>query len=268
MDGMILSMLAEAIQKRLCSEIVVTAETQRYMNSVLGISTLQDIQQTFQDDASSDSATFMELLLFPDEAFQLTIEPLIEACHFNEFSEQTIEQLLISRKLHTIIHFPDQGSISVRIPDEMIHSTVSRLNLSYSTDRSVIESLDPFLQEPLRTQVKVRLRNSGWIQHQPHIQLLWKLFQNLVPQQGDLLEYLDVVLKFLAVPHLESDIRSDLKSEKNRLVHWINLADRQDHLLRTAPMEAIMLQGIRRISIDKDEVIKQILILDHVCAIL
>ncbi len=97
-----------------------------------------------------------------------------------------------------------------------------------------------------------------------HIRLLREVFEMLIPQTGNFLAYLDVILDFLANPHPESDMKQALESEKERLIHLLDMADRQDHLLRTSPMEAIMLQGVRIISIDREEIINRIHILDQV----
>jgi hypothetical protein len=92
-----------------------------------------------------------------------------------------------------------------------------------------------------------------------------EIIEKFIPQTGDFLEYLDVILGFLRDQHPESDIKLALESEKERLIHLLDMADRQDHLLRTSPMETIMLRGVRIISIDRDDIIKRIHILDHVC---
>lgn len=97
-----------------------------------------------------------------------------------------------------------------------------------------------------------------------HTRLLQEVIQKLISQTGNFLAYLDVILEFLANPHPESDIKQSLESEKERLIHLLDIADRQDHLLGTSPMEAIMLQGVRIVSIDREEIIKRIHILDHV----
>ncbi len=89
--------------------------------------------------------------------------------------------------------------------------------------------------------------------------------KNLPCEADSFIETLDVVLDFLTDFHAESDIIQSLESEKERLIHLLDMADRQDHLLRTSPMEAIMLQGVRIVSIDREEIINRIHILDHVC---
>ncbi len=91
------------------------------------------------------------------------------------------------------------------------------------------------------------------------------MIEKFAPKRDGFTEYLDVVLEFLTVFHTESDIMQSLESEKERLVHLLDMADRQDHLLRTSPMEAIMLQGVRIVSIDREDIINRIHVLDHIC---
>jgi hypothetical protein len=262
-------MLANAIQKELCrgQKIYwsVSADIMHYMMSVSGMDTLEDIRQTLLDGTSSEGASLFELILFPDEEFQIAIEALVESFNYSKTDENTICNLLMSSKLETVLHFPGLGSIPVTIPPETIQSVIARLSLSRKTDPRIIEALHRFSGEPLRTRCKIRLRNSRWIQNEAHIRLLHEVIQKLTSRNDKFLETLDIILDFLANPHPESDIKQALESEKERLIHLLDTADRQDHLLRIYPMEAIMLQGIRIVSIDKDGIINQIHILDQIC---
>jgi hypothetical protein len=257
--------LAAAIQKELCRGITVSANIMHYMLSISGANTLESIRQTLLDETSSEGASLFELILFPDEEFQIAIEALIESFNYSKADEKTICNLLMSRKQETILHFPSFGSAPVTIPLETIQSIVTRLNISRKTDARIIEALHRFSEEPLRTRCKIRLRNSIWIQSEAHIRLLQKIIEKLIPHTINFIESLDVILEFLANSHPESDIKQALGSEKEQLIHLLDMADRQDLLLRTSPMEAIMLQGVRIVSIDREEIINRFHILDHVC---
>ena len=257
--------LANAIQKELCQGITAGTDIMHYMMSVSGMdTTLEGIRQILLDETSSESASLFELILFPDEGFQISIEALVESFNYSSADEKTICNLLMSRKLKTVFHFPGLGSAPVTIPPETIQPVISRLNITRKTDPRIIEALNRFSVEPLRTQCKIRLRNCKWIQNEVHIRLLREVFEMLIPQTGNFLAYLDVILDFLANPHPESDMKQALESEKERLIHLLDIADRQDHLLKTSPMETIMLQGVRIISIDREEIINRIHILDQV----
>jgi len=240
-------------------------EIMHYMMSISGIGSLEDIQQTLRDETSSESASLFELILFPDEGFQVAIEGLVERFNYSKADEKIICDLLMSRKLVTALHFPSLGSTPVTIPPEAIQSVIARLNISRKTDSRIIVALRQFSKEPLRTRYKILLRNSRWIQSETHIRLLQEVIQKRISQHDNFLQSLDVILEFLSNPHPESDIKHALKSEKERLIHLLDMADRQDHLLRTSPMEAIMLQGVRIMSIDREEIINRIHILDHLC---
>ena len=260
--------LANAIQKELCrgQNIYrpVSSEIMQYMMSVSGMDTLEGIQQILLDDTSCEGASLFELILFPDEGFQIAIEAIVECFNYSKADEKTICNLLSSRKLETVLHFRGLGSTPVTIPPETIQSVIDRLNISRKTDARIIEALHQFLEEPLRTRCKIRLRNSRWIQREAHIRQLREIIEKLIPQTTNFIESLDVILEFLSNPHPESDIKQALESEKERLIHLLGMADRQDILLRTSPMEAIMLQGVRIVSIDREEIINRMLILDHV----
>lgn len=260
--------LANAIQKELCSgqkmDRSVNADIMHYMVSVSGVSTLEGVRQTLQDEASSEGASLFALILFPDEGFQIAIEAFVEAFNYSKADEKTICDLLMSRKIETVLHFPGLGSMPVTIPPEAIQPVIARLNISRKTDPRIIDALHRFSEEPLRTQCKIRLKNSSWIQNEAHTRLLLDVIEKFAPQKDSFIEYLDVILQFLTDFHAESNIMQSLESEKERLIHLLDMADRQDHLLRTSPMEAIMLQGVRIVSIDREEIIRRIHILDDV----
>lgn len=257
-------MLADAIQHELCRSVTVSADIMHYLASVSGIETLEEIQQILQDDTSSEGASLFELILFPDEGFQMAVEPIVESRNYCKADENTICGLLISRKLDSDLYFPGIGSFPVTIPAETIPSVITRLNISRKTDPRIIEALHRFSTEPFRTRCKIRLRNSRWIQNEAHIRLLQYIIEKTIDQTASFIDVLDFSLAFLSSPHPESDIIQALESEKERLIHLLDMADRQDQLLRTSPTEAIMLQGIRIISIDREETITRIHILDHI----
>jgi hypothetical protein len=258
--------LANAIQKELCSGITIGADILHYMMSVSGINTLEGIQQTLLDGTSSEGASLLELILFPDEGFQIAIEGIIESFNYCKADEKTIRDLLMSQNLEKVLHFQDlPGSTPVTIPPETIPSVIVRLNISRKTDPRIVAALRRFSEDPLQTRCKIRLRNSRWIQSEAHILLLKETIEKRFPPTINFIEALDFILEFLANPHPESDIKEALESEKERLIHLLDMADRQDHLLRTSPMEAIMLQGVRIVSIDREEITSQIHILNHIC---
>lgn len=261
--------LANAIQKELSRDQKISwsvrPDIMHYMMSVSGVDTLEAILQTLLDEASSEGASFFELIFFPDEGFQIAIEAIVENFNYSKGDEKTISDLLISRKIKTVFHFPGFEGTLVSIPPETIQPVITRLNISRKTDPQIIDALHRFSEKPLCTRCKIRLRNSRWIQNEAHIQLLLEMIEKFAPLRDGFTEYLDVVLEFLTVFHTESDIMQSLESEKERLVHLLDMADRQDHLLRTSPMEAIMLQGVRIVSIDREEIINRIHIMDQVC---
>lgn len=257
--------LATAIRKELRRGISVSADIMHYLLSVLGMETLEGVQRTLLDETSSESASLFELILFPDEGFQIAVEAIVERFSYSNSDEKKICSLLMSGRLETMLHFPGLGRATVTIPVETIQSVVARLHICRKTDPRILEALQQFLEEPLRTRCKVRLRNARWIQSETHIRLLLEMVQTCTWPKEKFIDTLDVILEFFTDLHPESDIIQAIESEKDRLVHLLDMADRQDHILRTSPMEAIMLQGVRIVSIDRAEIINRIHILDHVC---
>lgn len=264
--------LADAIENQLCgcqkSCWSVGADIMHYMTSVSGMDSLEGIQQILLEDTSSEGASIFELIIFPDEGFQVSIEGLINCFNYSKDDEKTICELLGSRKLNRVLHFPDIGIIPVTIPGATIQSVIARLNIWRKTDPRIIEALNRFSEEPLLTRCKIRLRNSRWIQSEANIQLLLEVIHETIPQTVNFIECLEILLEFLTTPHPESDIIQALISEKERLIHFLDMADRQDILLKSSTMESIMLQGVRIISIDREEIINHVHILDHVLKVL
>ena len=257
--------LADAIQHELCRGIPIGADIIQYITSVLGMTSLNSIQQTLLDETSCEGATLFDLIFFPDEGFQAAVEGILERLHYSRADEKTIIERLTSRKLETILSFPGLGDVAVTIPPEAVQAVVSRLNITHTTDARIMASLNRFSEESIRTQCLIRLRNAKWIQSESHIQFLQEVIEEHILKSADPLEWLISLLEFLGDAHPESDIHQALLSEKERRIHLLDMADRQELLLRTTPMEAIMLQGIRVASIDRDKIVRQIHILDRIC---
>ncbi len=112
--------LANAIQKELSRDQKISwsvrPDIMHYMMSVSGVDTLEAIQQTLLDETSSEGASLFELILFPDEGFQIAIEAIVENFNYSKADEKTICDLLISQKIKTVFHFPDFGSTPVSDP--------------------------------------------------------------------------------------------------------------------------------------------------------
>lgn len=257
-------MLAEAIKERLCSKFLITAETMPCLISYTGYDLPEDIRKLLLDQDSSESATILELILFPDEGFQAGIEAFIESCNPDKTEAEGICYWLISQELKTSFYFPDSGSFFIPIPDETIRSFVSRLNICRKTDSRIPEALSQFTDDPLKTRCKVSLRNSRWIQNEPNILFLQKIIKKISSEKNNFLEYLGATLEFLTDPHPESDTAQALESEIQRLIHVLDASERQDHYIRNMPMEVIMLQGYRRISLDRDSIIRKIILFNSI----
>lgn len=255
--------LSDAIAAKLSDGIAVSKETYREMMSFSGMDRLDGLREILLDEASSEGASLLALVLFPDEGFQRAMEPILETYDFSRADEKMVCDRLISLHPETILHFPETGCISLSIPHEAMASLVTRLNITAKTDPGVLEALDQWVEDPLRMQCKIRLRNSRWMQNESHIQLLAGFIQKRRFAKDGFLESFTTILEFFTDPHPESDIREAILSEKERLIHLLDLADRQDHLLRTSPMEAILLQGVRMLTLDRTETIRRIRVLDQ-----
>ena len=86
--------LANAIQKELSRDQKISwsvrPDIMHYMMSVSGVDTLEAIQQTLLDETSSEGASLFELILFPDEGFQIAIEAIVENFNYSKADEKTI----------------------------------------------------------------------------------------------------------------------------------------------------------------------------------
>ncbi len=251
-------MLEEAIKERLCSKVSITAETFSRLISYTGYDSPEEMRKYLLDQNTSESATVLELILFPDEGFQAFIEEMIEACNPGKKEEEMICNRLINLELKAFLYFPGSAGFLVPIPDETILSFVSRLNICRKTDSRITEALFIFTDDPLKTRCKVSIRTSRWIQNEKNILFLLKIIEKMSSEKNNFLEYLSAALEFMTNPHPESDTLQALESERQRLIHILDASERQDHYTKNMPMEVMMLQGYRRISFERESFIRKI----------
>jgi hypothetical protein len=256
-------LLTEAVFNRLSAAVQIEATDQQHMASTYGIQSFSEIQRFFLDENSGDALSVMALLYCPDEKFQTDIEPFLESAEYTHTDEKAVCHTVMALQPRSILYFSDMGSITVRIPHVIVQSFITRLNIRRKTDPQILETLNRSLDEPLLSCCKIHLRNSRWIQNESHIRLLLTFIQHTHRFKDDFPDELKILLDFLSVHHPESDMLQALFSEKERLIHLLDKADRQDELLRSAPMETIMLQGIRIISIERAPIIRRIHVLDQ-----
>ena len=117
-----------------------------YIDSTFSNPSIKELEDIICDELNCEKDPLIELLFFPDESIQIQLEDLLESEDFKKQDEENILNYLLSKKLETSIHFPDnRGSLKLTMPNSAAGKFISRLNISKKPDKRLVEVIDRFV---------------------------------------------------------------------------------------------------------------------------
>ena len=205
-----------------------------------------DPQALLADMESSEAASFLELIFFPDRATQLAYEVRWGLHFFSAASARALEELMVGTPVVCTLHMPDRNEpLRLAVPDFALRSFVQRLNITWQPPRMLLRALDTHLDDAHRPLVSVVLRHAR-LPWQPHQVDLMDLFlSKTVPAALDFesdLTFLCSLLDELAPEQAPLDF---LMAKKHFYFQALCKAQAFEQRLRAGNMEILMLQGAR-----------------------
>ena len=258
--------LADEIRKILSKGITLSNEVIHYIDSTFSNPSTADLQSILADDSNCEADSLMELLMFPDEAMQFQLEPLLERLQFQNADERFVLDQLLQSQLRTIIRFPQDGqSMYLEVTEEAANQFVSRLNISKHLAPDLLEILNGYDEENISRQIKVKLRNSQLSPSAEKIGFLCQFFKKFNPQDNDIFDCLEFVVSFLEDLKQFNDIYQALMAKKKFYFISLQKAKQMESQLQKHNMETLLARGRRVVLIDQQDARKKMRIIDRVC---
>lgn len=237
--------LTEKILALLADGIATGESVHTYMSSTFSNPSLHRIREIIRDDSDAERDSLVDLLLFPDEVFQLKLEPFLTQHHFTRDGEEEIIRHLSAMSPTVVIHLPVfNKSIHFRPVSTEIRQLVIRLNITWQAEKIVHRAIDSHIAPGRQSLVRVHLRNSGLTMNAPGSRLLVRFLHLFDDSRDRFFDYFRFMIDFLG-RMLEEAPYQALMREKRRLVKALEQAVRFEQLLERGNMETLMLQGKR-----------------------
>ena len=259
--------LENAIGHLMGSGITLDDATMHYIDSTFSHPCVEDFRQILLDPDNCEAETLYELIFFPDLRMQEQLEPVLVAHAFDDRDVEAVIAVIQQKKIRTRILFPDsRGELSVHPPDATVRRLIERLNITTPIDARINKTLQETMPEASDMhRIRVMLRNCRVMFSDPFVHVLCQCIEIMVPASAYFRPAFALLLDFLETADPEKDIYAGLMHKKQLLGHMILQAERNEHALKKAGVEAVMLTGIRIPAIHVGEARKTISLIDHLC---
>ncbi len=257
--------LAEKIIALLAQGITADTAVCTYIETTFSTPSLTGLQAILADETNEERDSLIDLILFPDEAFQVALAPLLTEHAFSAADQKWVIRYL-SKTQHTVVaYFPMlSGHASLALTASAIQTIVERLNICWQPDPALRKVVDNQARPDRRIAIYVRLRNANLRPDPPGIRLLCR-FLKVFATATDFFEIFDFMVGWVARINGE-DAYSQLMAEKLRYVEAVRYAVKFEQMQQADNMETLMLRGIRAPTMGVQEAAAQIDKIDRLVA--
>lgn len=246
--------------------IALSQNTLDVIESTFSLKSARDVQGALADPDRNDKETLVNFLFFPDEAFQSALEPFIENTVFEQEDVNRLAHELTEMTPFVRYIFPDnEAAVSFSMSFSEIKQFIYRLNLLKSPDSRLVEAIFDQPDKGWYFSARVKLRNARVIFSDRKIQWLALFLTKITSEYDDDLKMLDFAVAFLEQVDDKKDYFDELVRLKRSLMMSLDLYQRFADQLKSNNMETLMLRGIRVPSVNKEEAVNNITIIDDIC---
>ena len=257
--------VAQKIVDILRGGLMISADTQHYIDSTFSNPSASELEALLQDESSCEADSLMALLFFPDESVQLQLEEIVEDTHFQGQDGREIQDRVCATSFQTQFRFADgRGTLEMRVAPSNAAQFVERLNLSRSLDSKISAAVTRCVHPDLQTRCRVRLRNTRPITSPEKISFLQAFFEKLRIDNDDFFDYLDFTLDFLDGLKDQPGMFQALMARKRLYFQSLQKAKKLDIQLSQHNVETLLLGGNRIACVDRADARKKIQIIDRI----
>ncbi|MGD9973387.1 MAG: hypothetical protein AB7S77_10025 [Desulfatirhabdiaceae bacterium] len=256
-------LLAQKIVDRIVDGFVVTLALRCWLETAFCAHDL--ISFLIMNEAGPDSqqASALDLVFFPDQAFQIEVEPLLQKTGFNRSDELKIIALITEMSPRTRIMW-DDVSTCMPFPVELIPSFISRLNIARRLDERILGSINQHLTGPDRTRCCVILRNHAIEWKDGHVRDMQRFMGSVHSDATDFLSCFTDLLMFLSEGDLPDNLHDGLRLKRQFWTDCFHHAGEIQSRMQTTNAEIMIMGGSRILSVTPEEAIRKIDLLDRI----
>ena len=262
-----IKLIADALASILQQGFEVDASTRHFIESTLLDGSIKTIAAIIKKPAEFEAESLLELLFFPDEAMQLSLETILEQNPLELGEEEKLYRYLRLHPLPTLIRF-DNGRevITCNLPPQCLRPFVTRLCLGKNQDQGLIDSVNRHAPSSLRNLIKVRLRNSKGRLSKRSIGILGCFFEKMDPEADDYMACCEFLIAYLDTLKQGRDLYESLCAYQRRCGRQYQQAVKFEKQFSQNNFETLLLTGVRAPYCDKNDLLHTIRIIDRIIA--
>jgi hypothetical protein len=261
--------LAARIQQLLARGLILSDDVQHYCESALGAADPESVTELFQQADDSELASFLELVFFPDQEIKVCLEPELEHQTFQPGDETVIAELLVSALPVIQVYFPDSSkAIPVPLSPTSAENFLTRLRLRHGPPDELLRTIARTCPRQQGLQIQALLRSSRIEFSRPNIQFLQTFLEGFSIEFSRFFDYLDFAIDFVDELGGQTDFKTGLIEKKIHLEQALNKADMLQKQMRSLPMEALLMQRQSILSLNREELLDRLRIVNDLCAVI
>jgi hypothetical protein len=256
--------LADEILSCFDSGLTVDRHARRYIDACLPGISLEEVGRRTGDSPDADTAPLLDLIFFPDEAFQMRLEPQLEKEMYNLSDEAEVAALLDTRPILTTLREPETcKTVRVRVPPSVLATFVRRLGITRHIPPRLASTISSIHDPEAALRLKVILRNTRFSFSPPFVSFLEAFFLGMGTGE-DIDACLESILALLGEHGSETDPFRLLRLKTDTLYKSRDAALQFEKQLRRNNMETLMQLGIRAPEISAAEADEKIVLLERI----
>jgi hypothetical protein len=205
-----------------------------------------DVAAILADPTSCESASFLELLFFPDDRLRLDFEHHWGVCIYSDQDVDALVRSLTDMAVTATIYPPETAApVELEVPDFALAAFVQRLNITWQPATPLRHVLESVVTADNMPMVRSRLRHLRLPWHPSQIELIERFLTRFAVDACDF----DTCFAFLSALLTEMGSEEEpfdfLIAKKHFFFQALCKAERFERLRQTSNMETLMLQGAR-----------------------
>ena len=236
-----------------------------FIDSTIAPSTADHLATMLKNRDSSEAESVLELLFFPDEAFQIQLEPLLQRRPVIQTDLTDFIAHLGRYRLRTHLVLPDhRGTLDLEMPASVVATFVTRLNITRRLPRRLIQVIQESVPSHETDKIKVMLRNHRTLFTDDQVRFLDTFFKQMPTTGQPLGPHLAMVLQVFGETAGHVPVYQALTEKKRNLMRHLQAAMAFEQKRRRHAMETLMLGGERAAHIHPEDALRTISCIDTV----
>jgi len=265
------TLLVKKITAILEEGIGVTGAVAHFIETTFGPLTAAALAQILSDTENIDAESLVELLLYPDEAIQVTMEPFLEKDEYTDKDINAVIAGLTRNPMRITLRVPGPKGdgaeeIGINVPASALNTLIERLNIARRIEPRVAGILARRLADKSEIlKARVKLRNARFTFTEAATGFLCELIEQTYKTPAFFRQAFPFMVDFLDETEPRTDIYPALLEKKHALRRMIRQAVTTEKALQENPPEVIMLRGDPIFCINVDDTRNRMDLIDRVC---